>query len=121
MFVAATNTIRLESDAGGEHIDPRADDVLATMGAGQRSGRYLLKITICAISLDDSKAMFEIRHRNAADDDTLESAIVAVPVDDCRQFEFGFALDDDEQIVVVPYPGDMIGTVTVAINWQRIS
>ena len=114
-------TLGLASDNGGEHIDPRRTDVLATTDS-QPGGRYICLITLSATSLDDSKAMFEIQRRDATDDEDnpIESAVVAVPVDDCRQFQFAFSLKDNERITVVPYV-DLIGTLTAAINWQRIS
>ena len=119
MFVAALSGVRLASDGGGEHIDPRADDVLATTDT-LREGRYLVRVTLTATVLDDSKALFVVRRRNAADDDTVESAVVAVPVDDCRQYDFAFGTDEGELISVTPYT-DMIGIVMVAINYQRMT
>lgn len=112
-------TIGLASDGGGEHVDPRREDVLATTDA-QPDGRYLCRITIVAVSLDDSKALFEVQRRDATDDEAnpLESAVVAVAVDSCQQFDFAFKLDVNERISVVPYL-DLIGTVMVAINWER--
>lgn len=117
----AITTFGLESDNGGEHIDPARTDVLATTDA-QPEGRYACVITIVATLLDDSKALFEIQQRDATDDENnpVKSAVVAVPVDDCRQFTFAFQLGDQERITVVPY-ADMIGTVFACINWDRLS
>lgn len=120
MFVAATNTIRLENSGGGETIDPRQTDILATTEA-QPAGRYLVTVTITATDLDNSRATFEVQHRDADDNEVaLETVIVAVPADDCRQYNFAFALEANERITVVPY-ADMLGTVMATISWQRIS
>lgn len=117
-FVTA---IGLASDNGGEHIDPRREDVLATTDLLPR-GRYLCLITLTATNLDDSQALFEVQHRDSTDDEAnpLESAVIACPMADCRQFQFGFKLDEGERITVVPY-ADMLGTVTVAINWEAMA
>ena len=113
------HALGLGNDAGGEHVDPSQTDVLATTDA-QPDGRYLCKVTIVAHSLDDSKALFEVQHRDSVDgEDPLESVIVAVPADDCSQFEVVFALSADERITVVPYAA-FIGTAIVSINWQRL-
>ncbi len=114
-------TIGLASDNGGEHVDPVQTDVLATTDSLPK-GRYLIKVTLTASDLDGSRARFEIQHRDNTDDEVnpLESAVVSVPVDDCRQYEFGFSLDRDERITVVPYE-NTIGTLTAAINWQALS
>jgi hypothetical protein len=118
MFLPLHTTL-LFSDGGGEHIDPRQTDVLATTGS-QPAGLYLVLVTITATDLDDSKAKIEIQHRDCTDDEAnpVESVVVAVPVDNSAQFEFAFKLKQDEIIAVVPY-ADLIGTITVAINWQR--
>jgi hypothetical protein len=121
MFAAGSYTLGIANNNGGEQIDPRREDVLATTDA-QPQGSYLCQVTITATSLDDSKALCEIQHRDATDDETnpLESLVVAVPVDDTRQFECAFTLEQDERVTVVPYT-DMIGTVMAAINWQRVA
>jgi hypothetical protein len=119
MFTEGPHTLGLANDAGGEHVDPSATETLATTNS-QPTGRYLCKITIVAHSLDDSKALFAVQHRDNADsEDPLESVVVAVPADDCKQLEVVFSLDDSERITVVPYV-DFIGTAIVAINWQRL-
>src|SRR6476660_7750387 len=121
MFAPGSYTIALANDNGGEHVDPVRADVLATTDA-QPGGRYLCLVTITATSLDNSLALFEIQHRDNTDDEAnpLESLVVAVPVDETRQFECGFSLEADERITVVPYV-DMIGTVMAALNWQQIA
>lgn len=123
MFVADNVfTLGLASDGGGEHNDPTENEVLATTDA-QPAGKYHALVTCTACELDDSKALFEIQHRNADDEDNniLESLIVAVPVDSSRQFEVAFDLETNERITVVPYAAGLIGRVMVAINWQRVS
>lgn len=121
MFADGLYTIGYAADGGGEHIDPVRTDVLATTDE-QPQGQYLCLVTCTASNLDDSKALFEVQRRDATDDEVnpIESYVVSVPVDDSKQFEFAFALNDNERITVVPY-ADLIGTVTAAINWQRIS
>lgn len=121
MFAPGIYTIATANNNGGEQIDPRREEVLATTD-NQPHGQYLCQVTITATSLDDSKGLFEIQHRDNMDDDVnpIESLVVAVPVDETRQFECAFALNQDERITVVPYT-DMIGTVMAAINWQRIA
>ncbi len=113
-------TIGLASDSGGEHLNPTRGEILATTDA-QPAGHYHCLFTITACELDDSKALFEIQHRNAADEDNniIESAVVAVPFDNSSQYEFGFALEQNERISVVPYAG-FNGRTMVAINWQRV-
>ncbi len=115
-------TTALASDGGGEHNDPTDGEILATTDA-QPAGKYNCLITCTACELDDSKALFEIQHRNSDDEDTnvLESVIVAVPTDSSRQFEYAFDLEVNERITVVPYAAGFIGRVMVAINWQRVS
>lgn len=119
MYVAPGHTVKLASDGGGEHLDPRAEDVLATTDPLQ-AGRWLCRVTATATSLDDSKAVFVIQRRNAADDDTLDSAVFAVGVDASAQFDFVFEVDDQELVNVVPYV-DLIGMVAVAINYQHLT
>ncbi len=121
MLVPGSYTISVANNNGGESIDPRREDVLATTDA-QPVGRYFCTVTLTATSLDDSKALFEIQHRDPTDDEVnpLESIVVAVPVDETRQFECAFALEADERITVVPYT-DMLGTVMAAINWQQLA
>ncbi len=114
MFVGARQFVALNNNAGGEQTDPRAEDVLAITDA-LAAGTYLCQLTLTAVSLDDSKALFEVRHRNAADDDTLESVVVAVPVDDSRQYELVFTVADGEWIAVGPYV-DLTGTLFAAIT-----
>lgn len=123
MFTAENvYTLGLASDAGGEHLDPPVGEILATTDA-QPAGQYHCLITITALDLDDSKALFDLQHRNSADeeDTVIENAIVAVPADSTQQFEFAFALEDSERITVVPYAAGFNGRVMVAINWQRVA
>lgn len=124
MFTAGDNifTVGLVSDSGGEHLDPPEGEILATTDA-LPAGTYHCLITITAVDLDDSKALFHVQHRNDADeeDNLIESAIVAVPVDTTQTFEFGFALEEDERITVIPYAQGFNGRVMAAINWQRVS
>lgn len=116
MLIGAKQPIYLESAGGGEHVDPRLDDVLAVTDT-LAAGGVLCTVTLAATNLDDSKALFLVRHRNSDNDDTLESAIVAVPVDDSKQFDFVFTVADGEYIDVSPY-ADITGTVMAAINYQ---
>jgi hypothetical protein len=118
MFTVGLQPVALVSDGGGEHVDPRADEVLAITEA-LPVGRCQVCVTATAVSLDDSKALFVIQHRNTADDDTLESVVVAVPVDDTRQFDVVFLMAEGEWIAVVPYV-DLLGTVMVALNYQSL-
>ncbi len=124
MFTAAPEifSIGFVSDSGGEHIDPPAGEILATTDA-QAAGTYHCMITITAVELDDSKALFDIQHRNAADEEEtlIENVPVSVPVDMTDQFEFAFTLEDQERITVVPYAQGFNGRVMVAINWQRVA
>lgn len=123
MFVADNvYTTGLASDGAGEHQDPGDGEILATTDA-QPAGHYHCLVTITAIELDDSKALFEIQHRNSDDEDTnvLESLIVAVQVDSSQPFECAFMLEENERISVVPYPVGFVGRVMVAINWQRVA
>lgn len=121
MFVAATNTIKIANDGGAEHVDPQADEVLATT-ENLPAGRYLVNLIITTADLDDSKARFYVQHRDSTDDELnpVEQVVVSAPADGCQQINLGFALDVDERISVVPYAA-FVGTVTVALNWQRIS
>lgn len=118
MYIATARTMKLASDSGGEHVDPRQEEVLAATDP-QAQGRYSARITITAVSLDDSKGVFVVHRRNSTDDDDVESAIVSVPVDNSDQFDFCFELEQDEFLSVTPYT-DMIGTVMAAINFQRV-
>lgn len=103
-----------------EQVDPRLTDVLNTTGA-KPAGRYLVTVDLTASDLDDSKALLEVQHRDSDNNSIpLESIIVAVPQDNCRQFDFGFVLEANERISVVPYT-DIIGVVTVAFDIRSIS
>ncbi len=115
-------TLGLVSDFGGEHLDPPTGEILVTTDA-QAAGTYHCMITITACELDDSKALFDIQHRNADDDENalIENVIVAVPVDQSWQFEYGFTLEEGERITVVPYVQGFNGRVMAAINWQRVA
>ena len=123
MFSAANIfTLGLASDSGGEHVNPTKNEVLATTDS-QPTGHYHALVTLTACELDDSKALFEIQHRNNADEENniLETLIVAVPVDSSRQFEVAFELNPDERITVIPYGNGFNGRCMAAINWQRVS
>ena len=118
MFSAALHTPMVANNSGGEQIDPREEDILAATGVLQ-PGSYVCMVTITASDLAFSVAQFKVHRRNAADDDDVESVVVSVPVDDSKQFETAWRIKQDEQITVTPYV-DMVGTVTAALNWQRV-
>lgn len=114
MFVAATNTIGINS--AGESTNPTTSTVLATTAA-RPAGRYICYVTIAT----DAAAQFDIQRRNSADAANVGSvATVYVPANDTRQFMFGFVLDADERVRVVPNAG-ITGVAVVTLNWQRIS
>lgn len=115
-------TTGLASDSGGEHLDPPEGEILATTDM-LPAGKYHILVSITAVDLDDSRALFEIQRRNALDEENnlVESAIVSVPIDNTKQFEFAFALESCERITVVPYPIGFNGRVMVALNWQQVA
>ena len=121
MYTTATNTLHVVSDSGGEHTNPPAEEILATTDQ-LPAGRYLMTVTICTRDLDSSQAQFSVQHRDQYDDECaiVGTITVTVPVDDSRQFDCSFVLEELERVSVVPYIS-LVGTVSAAINWQRVS
>jgi len=113
MFVAPTNTIGFNS--AGEQTNPTTATVLATTGS-KPHGRYICWVTISSTVA----AQFDVQHRNAADGGNIEVATVYVPLNDSRQYVFGFVLEADERVRIVPN-ANITGDAVAVINWQRIS
>ena len=104
--------------SGGLVVDPQEYEILADTGA-LRQGRYACMVSILTEVLDNSMAQFAVHRRDAADENDVEVMTVTVPVDDSKQFEFGFNIKTDERITVTPLV-PIVGNIVASINWQRL-
>lgn len=111
------HTNRVFTNAGAKATNPTTASVLADTGA-LVAGQYQFRVACGA----NAAAIFDIQHRNAANDGNItnEVPIVFTPANASGEFIFDFQIAASERVRVVPN-ANITGDAAVTIQWERIT